>query len=304
MIAPFYRHSRPLLYSKYFKEIKDPAIVFDTHQWHIYATGIVPDDQSWQGETFHATAKTIIGPWHEHKPVIVPVRGSCVAAPEVVFEKGVFHMFLQTTCFELGGAIDHLFSYDGEHFEQYSKVLNAIPDSQEAGIYDQSPDIIKGQKYLTYAAMAKVGETDIYLAKSVDGSWTHFQRLGSILSHDEVDCHNKIGESDYEWGLEGPQLLELPSGGVLLIAVCFLPNKPRGEKQRIIFAKGDNVKGPYNCLGIALEPTAESWDNAENGHATGVIQDDTLHLFYQGRGKEGLWNIGYAKYSVNDIMEE
>jgi hypothetical protein len=305
MIEPFYRHG-PLIHSRYFAELKDPAIVFDGHQWHLYGTGVLSKDRYdlWDGEIFHATAKTLEGPWHENRPAFVSVRGECVAAPEVIFERGVFHMFIQTGCFELGGAIDHLFSYNGDRFEQYTKVLPPIPHSPEAGVYDQSPDTIKGDKYLVYAAMSVAHQPNIHLAKSRDGSWNHFERLGAILKQEDVVCHNRLSDEDYEWGLEGPQLLELPNGQVLLIAVCYLADKPRGDKQRLFFAKADSVTGPYKFLNTAIEPLKGQWDSGENGHGTGVIQGDILHLFYQGRPENGIWNIGHAKFKIEDLEKE
>lgn len=35
---------------------------------------------------------------------------------------------------------------------------------------------------------------------------------------------------DYEWGIEGAQLVELPDGRVLLNATCFLPEGRRGNR--------------------------------------------------------------------------
>src|SRR5436305_210047 len=83
--------------------------------------------------------------------------------------------------------------------------------------------VINGQKFLVYSGMSEVGRPDIYLAKSLSGSWEGaWERVRSndrketILSHEEVIHHNQKFQNNYEWGLEGAQLTQLPNGWILL----------------------------------------------------------------------------------------
>ncbi|WP_271898331.1 hypothetical protein [Candidatus Phyllobacterium onerii] len=60
-----------------------------------------------------------------HAVVIdLPVKGSGVAAPGVIYECGVFHMFIQTEFMKYGGVASTL-----------SPALLSVPDSDEDGIY-------------------------------------------------------------------------------------------------------------------------------------------------------------------------
>ena len=59
-----------------------------------------------------------------------------------------------------------------------------------------------------------------------------------------------------------------------------------------------------------LDPKEGSiWESGENGHATGMINADTLFLFYQVRsGQEALdilsnnWRYGLALFDINDLI--
>ena len=107
-----------------------------------------------------------------------------------------------------------------------------------------------------------------------------------------MPCHNQVGTADYEWGLEGPQLLELPGCGVLLTAVCFLPDRPPGHRQRLLLAVAEEVTGPYVVLGAAVEPS-RAGGAGENGHGSAVLgHDGLIHFVYQERAGDGLpWRI-------------
>ena len=99
------------------------------------------------------------------------------------------------------------------------------------------------------------------------GPW---ERLGKILDHSEVPHHNPREHPDYERGIEGAQLVELPTGRVLLNATCFLPDGPRGTRQRVFFAIADQVEGPNQTLGPVLDPG----EPGENGHSTVMVKDN------------------------------
>lgn len=207
-------------------------------------------------------------------------------------------MFVQTSCFSLGGTIEYCTSADGHRFRRAATSLASVPGSPEAGIYDPHPALLSTaegtQKHLVYSAMPRVGHADIYLARSLSGTWEGpWERLGPILRHEDIAAHhNQHDEPGYEWGLEGAQLVQLPAG-ILLVAVCFLPNEPPGRKQRVFFAIAASPAGQYKVLGPAIDPPQEGWDSAENGHASVLVKDEALHLFYQARSLTGPW--GYAR---------
>jgi hypothetical protein len=236
------------------------------------------------------------GPWREEpSPTLRGVdriRSRC--APGVVAEGSRLHLFLQHHFDVLGGHIEHLVSDDGGMtFARTRTALRSSSRLGEPGIYDPDAAEIGGQRYLVYSAMSVVGQPDLYLARSRSGSWNGpWQRLGCILDHARVPCHNQVGSQDYEWGLEGPQLLELPGGGVLLTAVCFLPDRPMGHRQRLLLAVAEEARGPYVVLGPAVEPSGPQ-GIGENGHGSAVLGDDGLiHLVYQERAGDGMpWRI-------------
>ena len=283
----------PLYEPRMYPDVKDPSPVFDGGQWHLFGTGCgLPTGP----EIMHATAPVLEGPWHEHdRPVlhgVAEIRYAC--APGVVAEGRRLHLFLQHEFDVLGGHIEHLVSDDGgANFVKTDTALLSDAGVGEAGVYDADAAHVSGERYLTYAGMSVVGQPDLYLARSTTGSWEGpWARLGCILDHDRVPCHNRVGTTDYEWGLEGPQLLELPGGGVLLTAVCFLPGRPPGHRQRLLMAMADDAEGPYHVLGTTLEPSSRR-RAGENGHGSAVLGDGGLvHLVYQERAGYGLpWRI-------------
>lgn len=283
-----------LLYEPHrYPDVKDPSPVFDGMQWHLFGTGCLPAGGA---EILHCTAPAIGGPWSEQPPPILAgvdhIRLAC--APGVVAEGHRLHLFLQQEYNVLGGHIEHLVSDDGgATFLRLRTALRANAGLGEAGVYDPDVAEIGGERYLTYAAMSVPGQPDLYLAWSPNGTWDGpWTRLGCILDHERVPCHNQIGTTEYEWGLEGPQLLEVPGAGILLTAVCFVPDRPPGHRQRLLLAVADEVRGPYVVLGPAVQPGGPG-GVGENGHGTSVLgQDGLVHLVYQERAGDGLpWRI-------------
>ncbi|MDQ3895673.1 MAG: hypothetical protein M3326_00240 [Actinomycetota bacterium] len=283
----------PLYEPRRYPDLKDPSPVFDGRRWHLFGTGC---GLSTGPEILHAVAPSLQGPWREKPPPVLQgveeIRYPC--APGVVAEGRRLHLFLQHEFDVLGGHIEHLVSDDGgAHFLKTGTALLSDAAAGEAGVYDPDAAEIAGERYLSYAGMSVVGQPDLYLARSVTGSWDGpWARLGCILDHDRVHCHNQVGASDYEWGLEGPQLLELPGGAVLLTGVCFLPGRPRGHRQRLLLAVAEAADGPYCLLGAAVEPSGPG-GAGENGHGTAVLGGDGLvHFVYQERAGDGLpWRV-------------
>ena len=308
-----YKKIGPLFETALHFEVKDPCIAFDGKLWHIYGTGVSPDGSGLR--IAHATALEIEGPWQECPTVDTGVAKTIhAAAPGVIFDQSDkhYHMALQEDFTAAGGKIGYLASNNGNTFTEIATALEPIPHTKEAGLYDPHFSLIRGERYLVYAAMQGIEDRtkpfipqpDIYLAKSESGLWAGpWKRLGRILDHDHIDWHhNKRDHPDYEWGIEGPQIIELPSGQILLIATCFLEGYPRGSRQRVFFAKASNIEGPYESLGPAIDPQSE-WESGENGHATGYIVGDTLYVFYQARSKseKSRWKYGLALFHISDI---
>lgn len=289
-----------LFHSNRFTDTKDPCPVYDGKGWHIYGSAGDSITQQWQ--ILHATAPSIDGPWTEQEPAMLDMVGPHVAAPGVIYDprEKLLHMFVQTDCFGLGGTIEHLTSSDGTKFNSAETALVSLPGTDEAGLYDSHPSLIGGQRYLVYSGMPQVGHGDIYLASSLSDCWNGFwERQGKILAHEQVEYHNQHDHPDYEWGLEGPQLVELPNGKVLLNAVCFLPYGTRGTRQRVFFAVAERVMGPYQSLGTVLEPNGNLWESGENGSATGLIMGNSFQLFYQARPVNGSWRYGRAVFDTS-----
>lgn len=289
--------------------------MFDGVMWHLYGSGGTSGAEIWQ--ILHATAPSIHGPWTEQPPVtMVGVSGDHVAAPGVVIDQdtGRFHMFVQRDFMALGGTVEHLVSIDAEKFTWTDTPLRSLAGTDEAGIYDPHPSEINGKKYLVYSGTNSftftgtyyIGRPDLFLAESLSDSWKGpWIRKGKILGHADVASHhNQLTDPDYEWGLEGPQLIGLPNGKVLLTAVCFLPGQPRGYRQRVFFAVADSVTGPYRSLGPVLNSLANTWEAGETGHAAGLLHEDMLYLFYQGRSVDSPWRYGLATFPLPALSTE
>ncbi len=302
-----YERKGLMIKSNRYWDTKDPCPVFDGRTWHLFGSGGSIQTKSWH--ILHATSLHPEGPWTEDEASLLEtVQGPHVAAPGVIydFQDKLFHLFIQREFTQLGGTVEHLASPDGLHFRFLDTSLFSIPGSDEAGIYDPHPSIIAGKKYLIYSGMREVMRPDLFLAESMSDSWSGpWDRKGKIISHENIVHHNQHDHQDYEWGLEGSQLIELPSGNILLNAVCFLPEGKRGERQRVFFAAGKDPLGPYITLGPVIEPYGEDWEGGENGHAAGLIFGNKLYLYYQSRAfsPRNRWCYGLAVFSVSEIEE-
>jgi hypothetical protein len=287
--APAPSSNVPLSGSTY-EQVKDPCPVHDGRRWHLFGTGI---PEPGRFEVLHATSHELRGPWTlTTPPRIPPLPGGCVAAPGVIAEGDQLHMFLQSDFNVLDGRVEHLVSDDAARsFRRVDTALLSVPNTDEAGIYDPHPAVIDGEAFLTYSAFSAIGSPDIHLARSLSGQWLGpWERLGPILRHEHVPFHNARGSLDYEWGLEGAQLLQLPDGAVLLTAVCFLPVGAAGSRQRVFLAVGDGPTGPFEPSGPLSMPAGSS---GEHGHACAVLENDDLFVFMQERsGAACPW--GYA----------
>lgn len=302
----------PLISHTKHKDIKDPCPVFDGSVWHLYGSGGDVRSENWR--ILHATAQSPTGPWSEQDDAeLAGVSGKHVAAPGVVYDGGIFHMFVQTEFMGPGGSVEYLVSYDGHAFFRTGTALRSFRGTEEAGVYDPHPAVVKGKKYIAYASMPEkcvdgrmICEPDIYLAKSESDSWEGpWVRSGKILSHADIaHHHNRPGQASYEWGIEGPQLLELPSGKILLNGTCFLPTGEFGTRQRVFFALAEKPEGPYRSIGPVVDPGDDRWGSGENGHATALLQGGELLLYYQARNLkagDGCWRYGLTRFDARDL---
>jgi hypothetical protein len=290
----------PLSGSPY-REVKDPSPTFHAGRWHLFGTGVRTD----RFDIAHLVADDLDGPWQVLDPVDVsPIHGSCVAAPGVVAEDGVIHLFVQTTYNELGGLVEHLVSTDdGATFTHATTALTSLPGTEEAGLYDPHPFLLDDERYLAYSAFSVVGQPDVHVARSTSGTWHGpWERLGAVLRHEDVWCHNQRGSAGYEWGLEAPQVVELPDGRVLLQAVCFLPSGAPGTRQRLFVAVADELAGPYDVLGPVLSPPGGDV-SGENGHGWFVREGDEMVILYQERSlARPDWSLAAARCRVADLL--
>lgn len=311
----------PLFTSAHFKDAKDPCIVYDGTTWHIYGSCGNVRKEEWR--ILHATASEIEGPWTEQEPAILTgLDGPRVAAPSVIYDPSdkLFHMAIQKDFMMIGGGIEYLVSADGKKFTLTHTLLDPVAESSEAGLYDPHFSIAHGKKYMVYAGMpsmmtfarAFTPQPDAYLAESESGLWSGpWKRLKKILDHDDIAWHhNKRENPDYEWGIEGPQLVELPDGKVILNATCFIEEGRRGTRQRVFFALAERPDGPYQSLGPVLTDRAGEWESGENGHASAYVKDENLYLFYQARSQNdpdpraNNWRYGLAVFRLSDISFE
>lgn len=322
-LAPI-RKTGPLFDSVRYKDVKDPCICFDGATWHIYGSGGDTYREEW--EVLHATAPSIEGPWSEaDPPVLRGVDGPHIAAPGVVFDPAdkLFHMAVQKDFMNTGGGLAYLVSADGHVFSKMRTLL-APNRGEEAGLYDPHFSMIAGKLYLAYSSMPDlvehpgrpyvVPQPDVYLARSVTDRWSgEWKRMKSILRHEDIAWHHNSREHpDYEWGIEGPQVLELPGGRILLNATCFIEEGRRGTRQRVFFALADTPLGPYTSLGPVLPttlPGVPAWENGENGHASAITLGDELYLLYQARSRDvpdpkeaNDWRYGIAVFSLADVL--
>ncbi|HUR77882.1 MAG TPA: hypothetical protein VMZ22_08035 [Acidimicrobiales bacterium] len=277
-------------------------MVHDGVRWHLFATGCGLRTGL---EIAHYTAASLDGTWSEREPVrLVGVDHIAhPSAPGVIAEGDRLHMYLQHDFNVLGGHIEHLMSHDGgATFVRQGVALESLAGTCEAGVYDPDPAEIGGERYLTYAAMSQIGQPDIFVARSVTGEWGGpFERCGRMLGHDEVEYHNQIDDEDYEWGLEGPHLVEMPDGTVLLTAVCFLADQPRGARQRLLLATAERPTGPFELLGALIDPAGHL---GENGHGTSVVAGNDLHVVYQERSAAAQpWHVRHAVFDIDSLTD-
>lgn len=288
-------HSSPLMFASIdipdAISVKDPCPVFDGEQWHLFTSYGSHQGEAWQ--CMHFTARQMTGPYELRRILQIDLPGGGIAAPGVVFDEGGFHLFVQTEYLRPGGLIGYMNSKDGFNWSAPATVMRSVPDTDHAGIYDPHPSVVGGRKVLVYSALnltlGKPPQPDIYWATAQEwaGPW---QPMGALLTHEDVPFHNPRNHPDYEWGLEGAQLLELPGGRLLLTFVAFLSQGRRGTRQRLCHALSDGLGQPFRPLEPMITPPAEG----ENGHGVTLMQDGQLVTFFQQQSPGMKWRPAFT----------
>ncbi len=122
----------------------------------------------------------------------------------------------------------------------------------------------------------RVPQPDVYLAAALPtpglarGSGSARSSTTATFPH-----HNPRDHEDYEWGIEGAQLVELPDGRVLLNATCFLPTGQRGSRQRVFFcrcrSRGRPLPHAGSGAGPAMPGRKRPFDRADRQQRTGAF---------------------------------
>ncbi|MGK4456046.1 hypothetical protein, partial [Klebsiella pneumoniae] len=65
---------------------------------------------------------------------------------------------------------------------------------------------------------------------------------------------------------------------------------------------------PYQSIGPVLSEREQEWESGENGHASAIVHENQVYLFYQARSQanpdvtSNNWMYGIAVYDTADIM--
>lgn len=280
-------------------DVKDPCPVFARGGWHLFVSGGHDEYRGWN--MAHFVSADIAGPYSLQSKGGIVHQGFHISGPGVIYDVGKFHVLVQTDYAHPGGDIVYATSDNGDDWSVPEIVLSSLPGTFEAGIYDAHPSRVDGICVLTYAAFPEPNGTapqpDIHYATADrwSGPWV---RLGPLLRHEQVVLHNRRDHHDYEWGLEGPQVLELPSGRILLTFVSFVDG-PRGTRQRLRHAIADRLGSPF----IVIEPQIAPVAGGENGHGVTLNVEGSLMAVYQDRAYGKPWRPAVAGlYGLSDVM--
>jgi len=275
-----------------YPDVKDPCPVLVAGTWHLFATGCRALG-GW--DVLHAVAAAPGGPWRLLAPSRVDgVHGTGVCAPGVTVEGDVLHLWLQTDFAAPGARVEHCVSSDGG--ATFVRVGTAVAPTPPSGAYDGQPAWVHGRRWLAWAQFDTVGRTELWAAAADgwDGPWAG---AAPLLRLTDVGWQARPGSPSYEWGLEGPQLLELLDGRVLLVAVGFRRRGRSGTRQRLLLAVAPAVEGPWEVLPPPLHGPG-AW-GGENGHGTGYLVDGRVELLLQERRAGGHWGLARALLTIS-----
>jgi hypothetical protein len=213
-------------------------------------------------------------------------------------------MAIHKDCFTEGGSIEEFVSYDGVNFSHKGTLIPAL-----SGITLYDPEFFKADNkfYLAYTVRSE-GRNEIHGARIIDkedGS-TEVELMGIIMMPEEIKGHNKITDSDYEWGIEAPRirLVRNENGEEVFVGafVSFLGSvspsgefRPRGTRQRVTIAEVNKLGDEFKVIGYLIEPDKDS----ENGHPDW----NGDKIIYQARHKDGTWKLFEAKLGPSEIFK-
>ncbi|HEV8510555.1 MAG TPA: galactokinase family protein [Gemmatimonadales bacterium] len=288
---------------------KDAFRVCFGGKWHIYGTGHEtkdptnppPGHRPHRGSVlFHLVSDHQAGPYVELDPPLLLGKfpPGIYEAPTLVAEGETLHMFAQTTYYRLAGTIEHFVSNDGHHFTWRNTALRSIAGGPQAGVYDADAAWLpiggRTRPVLTYSGFSRDGGRDdrpdpcVFMAVSDngwDGPFVHGR--APLLADADVPWHNSHDPANpfYEWGLEGGQIMAMPNGTYLLLAVAFeqRPGRDYMPAQRLLFAIYDRN---FRLIEVSnpILPRSPAWD--EYGHGSMMIDVNDprrLRLLFQAR---------------------
>jgi hypothetical protein len=301
-----------------YPELKDPSVVqIADGSYMMYASIGNSHIQQWIIGRF--VAQNPEGPWQEVSPVTFhDLSGPQLCAPAVRFEikNGQPHwiMYVQTSCFEHEGIIALATSTDGEHFygtnqplinrQMMSSYTDALVGLYDAGISEVR---VNDQTLLCllFSGYRRIGCGDLYMTyrskESNEDDWAPSQK---ILSQEEVPFHNNPLDQDFEWGLEGAQIIQLADDSFMLLGVCFMPipGPAVGTRQRVFFAHATSLLGPWIPLTTPFEPQDYAGFRGENGHPDAFKIGDELWIIYQERCANGYpWHFRAATFNIEQL---
>ncbi len=298
-------------HKEHFSEIKDPSVVcLPDETYMMYASVGSSVNQKWIVGRFISNHPA--GPWKEVEPVeFIGLSGPQLCAPAVTYEEtengtGKWVMYIQTACFEDNGVIAEAVSYDGQIFAGVSASLISRDDVEKdkhpvVGVYDVgiSEANVHGEERLVmlFSGYRKVGCGDIYMSyKNKNDMTSEWSKAKCVLAQEDVPFHNKPGDDNFEWGLEGAKIIQIAPECFLMIGVCFLPLPDAlGKRQRVFFSASSSIHGPFIPLGVPFEPQENEFEAGEHGHPDTIVIGNDLWVIYQERKADGQpWHLRYA----------
>ena len=289
--APIYIEAYPDLH---FNDVKDPCMVFDGEKWHLFTSGgWGPNHGGWQ--VTHMISENMHGPFRLHSTLNI-MEGSCVAAPGVVYHKGLFYMTIQTGYQHLGESI-FLTTSKGDGVWTEPKMI--IGGLDHMCCYDAHISFVDDEMVVVYASYDErnMHRPNLYVSYPMRYITFEARHRIKLLDCDDVKFHNAHYHHDYEWGLEGPQVLDIPGVGMLLTFVAFLGDRPRGQRQRLCFA----LASYKNLWWKILPPVVDPPENGENGHGMCFEHEGKFYCVLQERYSNYVWRPAITEIDLKTL---
>jgi hypothetical protein len=313
---------------------KDVTIGKVDDVYYMISSASEVDDQSdWKMRSY--VSQSVYGPWASHG--IVSVEGASsprMCAAGVICDavsvpnageatEVIYRMLVQTECFDEGGTIEYAESSDGIFYADRRTVLESMPGTAFAGIYDAEPTVITRadgmeELYCTFTGVTRyengsAKDGAIYLAKATQGWDSTWQVIKKpLFTEYSIPVHVPTLEGG-EWVPEGGKALQISVGkagetAILFYGTCFVDGQYQ-TRQRGFLAMADAIAGDYTFLGT-LEPRGGV--PGETGHGTiveerdvgGDLSNDMIHIIHQARDKgPGLWRTERTTINKGELLE-